>query len=180
MRIPDNFSWETWTPRERAVLLWLVDRPGDRILLIHKKRGLGTGKVNAPGGRLEPGEDFAEAAVRETLEEVGLKVSGLVEHATLRFAFTDGYGLYAKSFEASAWEGSPTETDEAAPFWCPLNAIPYDQMWADDPLWLPKALAGTYVDARFIFEGDTMLTQEIREEGPVIGRASAERENRPV
>lgn len=46
-------DWTGWVPRERAVLVFLRD--GDQLLLIHKKRGLGTGKVNAPGGRVETG-----------------------------------------------------------------------------------------------------------------------------
>ena len=53
------------------MILFVLD--GDQILLIDKKRGLGHGKVNGPGGRLEPGESAYQAAVRETREEVGLE-----------------------------------------------------------------------------------------------------------
>ncbi len=67
---PDSFDWSTWTPTEEATLLFAFDG-GGRVLLIHKKRGLGKGKINGPGGRLEAGETPVQAAVRETREEVG-------------------------------------------------------------------------------------------------------------
>jgi 8-oxo-dGTP diphosphatase len=57
------FDWKAWKPADVATLLFIIE--GDRILLIEKKRGLGSGKVNAPGGRLEPGETAFEAAIRE-------------------------------------------------------------------------------------------------------------------
>ncbi len=64
-----GIDWEKWAPKDRAVLTFI--RCEGRLLLIVKKRGLGQGKVNAPGGRLEPGETPEQAAVRETREEVG-------------------------------------------------------------------------------------------------------------
>lgn len=154
-----NLSWDGWKPTEEASLLFLFD---DRqVLLIRKKRGLGQGKINAPGGRLEKGETFAQAAIRETYEETGLQVDQLVETATLSFAFADGYGLFVKVFFAYSFSGIPRETDEADPFWHPADQIPFEKMWADDPLWLPHALEGKYVTGRFHFDGDRMLTQEV-------------------
>ena len=57
-----SIDWEQWQG-EKATLLFL--RKDDQILLIRKKRGLGKGKINGPGGRLDPGETLAECAVRE-------------------------------------------------------------------------------------------------------------------
>ncbi len=59
----DDIDWTRWIPKERATLLFVV-RDG-QILLIHKKRGLGAGKINGPGGRLDPGETPEICAVRE-------------------------------------------------------------------------------------------------------------------
>ncbi len=50
--------WENWEPRERATLCFV--RRENEVLLIRKKRGLGAGKINGPGGRIEPGETPAE------------------------------------------------------------------------------------------------------------------------
>ena len=51
MRALDDVSWKDWRPVDVATLVFVVD--GARILLIHKKRGLGAGKINGPGGRVE-------------------------------------------------------------------------------------------------------------------------------
>jgi ADP-ribose pyrophosphatase YjhB (NUDIX family) len=48
---------------------------GGRLLLIRRGREPGRGLWSLPGGRCEPGEDAAAAAVRETCEETGLEVT---------------------------------------------------------------------------------------------------------
>lgn len=154
-----EFDWTTWRPVDHAVLCFLLRN--DEVLLIHKKRGLGGGKINGPGGRLEAGESPLEAAVRETQEEVGMTPLSPEPRGELSFVFTDGYGLHVYVFVDRRFDGVPLETEEARPFWCRLDAIPYDEMWADDRLWLPYALAGKSVSGRFIFDGDVMLTQEL-------------------
>ncbi|TVQ24778.1 MAG: 8-oxo-dGTP diphosphatase [Spirochaetaceae bacterium] len=149
-------DWKHWIPSDEAVLCFVID--AGRVLLIHKKRGLGSGKINGPGGRIEGGETAYEAAVRETQEEVGVTPIDLQSVATLSFAFADGYGLRCEVFLASRWTGTLTETDEAVPFWSPLEAIPYDAMWQDDRYWLPEVLAGREVAGYFTFESDTMTS----------------------
>ena len=47
---------------------------GVEVLLGRKKMGLGEGNLVGPGGKLEPGESPADAAVREVLEEVGVSI----------------------------------------------------------------------------------------------------------
>ncbi|MET8336681.1 NUDIX domain-containing protein [Streptosporangium canum] len=46
-----------------------------RMLLIRRGRPPGAGLWSVPGGRVEPGEQDAEAVVREVLEETGLTVT---------------------------------------------------------------------------------------------------------
>ncbi len=154
-------QWEDWTPADVATLLFVVE--GGRILLIEKKRGLGAGKVNGPGGRLEAGEAPVDAAVRELREELCVGASGVVEHGELSFHFVDGYRLHCHVFRADACLGQPTETDEATPLWTPIDAIPFARMWADDAMWLPLLLAGKRFRGRFVFDGDRMLSHELLE-----------------
>ena len=148
-----------WQPVERATLLFII--LGGRILLIRKKRGLGAGKINGPGGRLDPGETPLEAAVREVQEEVCVTPLGVREAGMLRFQFTDGHSIEGTVFTADDYEGEPEETDEADPFWVHVDSIPYEEMWADDALWMPLLLEGTYFCGYFIFNGDAMLAHHV-------------------
>lgn len=149
------FSWRGWKPQERATLLFV--RKGGRILLIEKKRGLGKGKVNAPGGRLEAGETPLQAAIRETQEEVLVTPTDVEEKGTIDFAFTNGYTLRCYVFVASGFTGRLGETPEAHPFWVSERKIPYERMWADDRIWLPLLLAGHAFKGRFYFKDDLIL-----------------------
>ena len=157
----EDVNWVTWVPQQRATLLF-VQRDG-QLLMIHKKRGLGAGKINGPGGRLEPGETPLQAAVREVEEEICVRPVGIRERGRLRFQFVDGLSIEGTVFTARDCEGEPRETDEAVPLWVPQDRIPYDRMWADDRLWLPLMLAGKNFDGRFLFDGDTMLGADLRE-----------------
>ncbi|MBI5241877.1 MAG: 8-oxo-dGTP diphosphatase [Elusimicrobia bacterium] len=144
---------------QRAVLCFVVQ--DGRVLLIRKKRGLGAGKINAPGGRIEPGESAMDAARRETKEEVGLTPNGLARAGELFFRFTDGLDLYCTVFTAQSAAGGMIETDEAEPFWCPTTDIPYAEMWADDEKWLPWLLSGKPFRGTFRFEDDRMLEHRV-------------------
>jgi len=148
-------DWDSWTPTERGALLFVIQE--GRILLIRKKRGLGAGKINGPGGRLEPGEGAPEAACRETKEEIGVVPKGVRQAGELFFQFADGYALHCAVFTAQGAEGELIETEEAAPFWTETKAIPYSEMWADDEHWMPWMLAGRRFRGYFWFDGDRML-----------------------
>jgi 8-oxo-dGTP diphosphatase len=159
----ENFDWNTWVPLEKATLVFIVDRNQNRILLIRKKRGLGKGKINGPGGKIEKGETAEAAAIRECREEVSLTPHNPLKGAELHFQFVSGYSLYVDVFFAYTWEGEIQESEEAAPFWCTLDEIPWEQMWADDKLWLPGALEGKKLRGCFIFDDDRMLSSKLEE-----------------
>jgi len=151
--------WKTWEPRERATLCFLIQ--DGQILLIRKKRGLGAGKINGPGGRIEPGEEPHECAVRETSEEVGLTPLNVQNRGELHFQFADGYSLHCAVFVAHEFTGELLETDEALPIWTPLDSIPYDEMWADDIHWLPGVIQGGTFRGYFHFDGEKMLSKHL-------------------
>ena len=150
-----DVDWSSWQAADRATLTFVIE--GGRLLLIRKKRGLGAGKINGPGGRLEPGERPEQCAVREVEEELGITPQGLRARGELRFQFADGYSIHVYVFSADGYAGQPRETDEAVPLWFGLDEVPYHEMWADDVLWLPQLLAGDSIGGRFVFDGDALL-----------------------
>jgi 8-oxo-dGTP diphosphatase len=154
-------DWDAWEPKETAVICYIFK--DKKVLLINKKTGLGKGKVNAPGGRVEIAEMPRDAAVREVQEETGLTPINVREVGQLSFIFKDGYSLKGIVYFADDYTGELVETDEADPFWQADTEIPYEKMWEDDKLWLPLAISGKYVKGHFIFDGDKMLSQEIEE-----------------
>lgn len=145
-------------------LMLLVDPDRRRILLGRKLTGFGAGKVIAPGGKVEPGEDVVAAAVRELYEETGVVVRA--EHArrtgeiTFTWADPSRVPFRVSLVRAEAWTGEPVDTDELAPFWCALEEIPYARMWDDDRIWLPNVLRGTPIHATigYDFAGECVET----------------------
>jgi 8-oxo-dGTP diphosphatase len=159
---PDKIDWSTWDPNMHATLLFLLR--GKEVLLIHKKTGLGAGKINAPGGKIEKGETAEQAAIREVREEIRVEINSPKEMGILLFQFVDSESLALRCtvFCTSQFQGNPSETDEAEPFWCSFDEIPYEQMWADDALWLPGMLSGKKFDGEFVFDGELMLWSNLR------------------
>ena len=158
-----DLDWENWQAKDPATLVF-VGR-GDEILLINKKTGLGKGKVNGPGGKVDPGETPEVCAVRECQEELGITVSNLEYCGQHRFQFVDGYSIHVWVYRTREFEGEPTESREARPLWVPMDDIPYDEMWEDDCLWLPMLLRGERFQTRWIFDGHSMLDYEILPDG---------------
>jgi 8-oxo-dGTP diphosphatase len=162
-RLPGHFTqgmdWTNWLPREYANLCFIVK--DGRVLLIRKKRGLGAGKINGPGGKLEKGETAHDAAVREVREEIGVTPLDLEDRGVLRFQFVDGYSLHCAVFVARDYQGELRETDEATPFWVAVGEVPYREMWEDDQHWLPQVLAGQQFNGWFVFDGDRMLEKRV-------------------
>ena len=152
-------DWSDWNPADRATLIFVI-RDGE-ILLIRKKRGLGAGKINGPGGRIEPGESALACALREAEEELEVTPTGVRQRGELSFQFLDGYGIHVVVFSAEDCEREARETDEATPLWTALGQIPYDEMWEDDRIWLPLLIAGEAFRGRFVFDGDVMLDAEV-------------------
>jgi 8-oxo-dGTP diphosphatase len=149
-----------------VVVVYLTRQSGrsTEILLGYKARGLGTGRLVGPGGKVLPGEDLTKAASREVGEEVGVTV--LPEHlhhiATLTYPFADRPQHSQRSFVYSATEfsGVPADSDELTPAWYRLDDIPWDHMWDDAKLWLPSALGGQFVEATFVMGADDRVVDQ--------------------
>ncbi len=159
MKKVTDIDWDAWDPKEKATLVFIQQE--GKLLLIEKKRGFGAGYFNAPGGRLEAGETWLECAVRETQEELCITPLDPVHIGTLMFHFIDGHSIHGEVYTATKFEGTPTETDEAIPHWFEIDALPWHNMWEDDPVWYPKMIAGEKFIGRFIFKEKTMIEHEL-------------------
>ncbi len=131
---------------------------GERLLLGYKKRGFAMGKWNGFGGKVNPEETLEAAALREVEEEVGLTIHphDLKAVGVLTFYFTNhpGWNRDVHLFLAEAWQGEPRESEEMRPEWFPIDQLPFQSMWSDDPLWLPLVLAGKKIKGEFHFSDD--------------------------
>ena len=133
-----------------ATLVFLIK--DHEILLIKKKRGFGANKYNGVGGKVQQGERLEDAARREVLEEVGVKVGKLQYRGVLKF-----YSVQREPdwivhvFLTKDFTGSPHPSPEADPKWFKISEIPYEEMWEDDRYWLPLVLNGYLVEAEFWF-----------------------------
>lgn len=138
-----------------------ADESGDEVLLIEKRRGLGEGWYNGPGGKCEAGETPRECAARETREEVGLEVdpAALEKAGELTFVLDGDAHTVCHVFRTRTFDGEPTASDEARPEWVAVDAVPYEQMWEDDRLWLPGVLEGETVRGEARFAGGEPLDE---------------------
>ncbi len=152
-------DWETWEPGMRATLMFIqVD---GEVLLIEKQRGIGAGKVNGPGGKIDPGETPLECAIRETQEELCVTATGVKKMGELFFAMSDMPDIHCHVFTATGYEGTPTSTPEAIPLWTRVDEIPYQRMWNDDRYWLGEMLAGQTFRGRFVFQEEEILWRNV-------------------
>ncbi|QLH79615.1 hypothetical protein HZS55_20980 [Halosimplex rubrum] len=60
-------------------------------------------------------------------------------------------------------ESEPETTEEAVPEWYPTEAVPYDEMWIDDRVWLPHLVAGETFRGTFVLsdDGESLVRYEM-------------------
>lgn len=137
---------------------------GQQVLLGEKLTGLGIGKLVGPGGKSEGAETPAETAVREVWEEVGvhLEPADLKPLAVIEYPFIDRPALSQRShaFMATTFRGEPQSSSELEPGWWDMVHIPFDRMWSDARLWLPRAFAGEFLRATFEIGPDNSVVSE--------------------
>lgn len=138
----------------------------DKVLLGMKKRGLGVGKWNGFGGKLNKDETLKECAVREVLEEssLSIKEEDLQQIGILLFEFIgENLILEVNVFRTNVFCGTPLESEEMNPCWFLLENIPYQTMWADDILWYPLMLKNNLFYGFFKFHGhDNMVSENLQ------------------
>ena len=146
-----------------ATLLFVIK--DGKILLIEKRRGIGAGKINGPGGKIDPGETARQGAIRETQEELLITPINPVKRGELWFAMSDIPDIHCHVYVANNYHGTPTLTAEAVPRWTAIEDVPYEKMWADDEFWLPQVIDGQCFIGKFVFDGETIIAQDVSFQG---------------
>ncbi len=147
-------------PSKRVfTLCTIID--GSKILLGRKKKGLGKGKWNGFGGKVEKGETIRETAVREVKEECGLLVKNLKKAGVLDFKFENIREIFqVHFFWTSDFSGKLKESQEMKPKWFDIEDVPYEKMWPTDKHWLPVLLKGGKFRGRFLFDKNEVILKD--------------------
>jgi len=137
----------------------------NKILLGMKKKGLGEGRWNGFGGKVEAGETIEEGMKREFFEECGLEVKKVEPVGKIEFSWeTKPTVLEVHFFKVIEYNGEPKESEEMKPQWFEISKIPFEKMWKDDPYWMPLFLAGKKFKGKFLFnEKDEVIKHELKE-----------------
>jgi 8-oxo-dGTP diphosphatase/2-hydroxy-dATP diphosphatase len=122
------------------------------VLLAMKKRGFGVGRWNGYGGKVQAGESIQEAALRELKEESGI-TTDITAAGKITFHFK-GEALDVFYFRNSQFTGEAIETEEMTPKWFPKNALPFNEMWPSDVIWMPRFFAGETLSGEFWLRDD--------------------------
>ena len=99
IEVPDLRDDARFAPpqvRPAAVLIAVTDRADPGVLLTHRPETMRShpGQVAFPGGKIDPGEDAVEAALREAHEELGIAPRHVrVVGASDRFVTGSGYDV---------------------------------------------------------------------------------------
>jgi 8-oxo-dGTP diphosphatase len=132
-------------------------RRNGRLLLHLQERAPGriwAGRLNGPGGKLEPGETPKRAVVREVAEETGLHLAAPMPHGALDLVFGDPARsrLLVHVFTCQSFTGRARGGREGTLRWYPEARLPYHRLWPDMRYWLPAVLDGGSVAGTCVYD----------------------------
>lgn len=149
---------------KQTTLVFLFNSQG-QILLARKKRWFGFWKWNGPGGKVMQWETIIQWALRELEEETGVVLSeqDLLNRGILHFRSNDTPEVDQDcSLFSAQYDGKVFETEEMQPQWFDLDTIPFDDMWEDDRVWMPRFLTeDTFIEYNFFFEWKDICLSEV-------------------
>lgn len=114
------------TPDDRHIVVAAVALVRDEHVLTVRKRG--TERFMLVGGKLEPGESPRDAALRETYEEVGLRIGAATLLGEFHSAAANepGHTLHSTVFWVESDDEPVASAEIAEVRWTPLRDHPDD------------------------------------------------------
>jgi ADP-ribose pyrophosphatase YjhB (NUDIX family) len=133
--------------KNQAIASVILFRANDKVaFVLRQNTGWMDGYYALPGGRVEPGESFSQAAIREAKEEVGVDIKpGDLKQLLIAHALGgDGEVWVNAVFEALEWEGElcNAEPEKSASLeWFPLSNLP-ESLTKNAKIYLEQIKAG--------------------------------------
>ena len=139
---------------------------GKEFLLLHRNKkpnDVHAGKWIGVGGKLEKGETPQECAVREILEETGLRVNKPVLKGIITFPdFTPDNDWYTYVFKVTEFEGDLIDCDEGTLEWVPYEEILSKPTWEGDHTFLSWILEDKpFFSAKFSYKGEKLVENHV-------------------
>lgn len=140
----------------KQTTLALVFDTDKNIILCMKKRWFWAGLYNGAGWKVEAWETIIAWAKRELFEETSIDVSesDLKYTWVLHFYFEANadWNQDVNLFVVKDYTWEFMESEEMKPERFAISDIPFDKMWEDDKIWLPRVLNNEEVEYDFIFD----------------------------
>lgn len=95
---------------------------GGRILVQNRRDAAWSG-ITLPGGHIEDGESFAEAVIREVLEETGLIIVEPKLCGVKHWVYNDGSRSISFLYKTDNFSGELISSDEGEVFWADIGDL---------------------------------------------------------
>lgn len=132
----------------------LVRRHNKLLLQRRAADRIWAGRLNGPGGKVNPGETAATSIQREVAEETSLQIIDPDRRGTLELVLgsVGRSRLTVAIFVADSFHGRPRGGGEGRLRWYAINRLPFGELWPDMRYWLPIVLDGGSVNGQCFYD----------------------------